>query len=106
LASTTVLDDHRPGGPSAAELANEPEILDVSPQDAQRLLAILLGGSESALTWRRVQILTLAAQRMSVAAIAELVCVEPAGIGEVIADFNRTGFDSLYPTRVDSQATA
>ena len=48
-------------------------------------------------TWRRAQIVLLSAQRMSPTNISEVVFTGPDTVGKVIHNFNRDGFDALYP---------
>ena len=53
--------------------------------------------SGSVVTWRRAQIVLLSAQRMSPPRISEVVFTDPDTVREVIHNFNRDGFDALYP---------
>jgi hypothetical protein len=43
------------------------------------------------------QIVLLAAQRMPAAKIAEVAFTDPDTVRDVIHNFNRDGFDALYP---------
>jgi hypothetical protein len=104
LANTTIIDG-QPAGPAGSGGGCEPtELVEVTEHDTQRLLAILLGGPDSPVTWRRAQILTLAVQRISTAAIAAIVGVDSGDVWSVIENFNREGFDSLRPAWTDPQA--
>jgi hypothetical protein len=76
-------------------VASEAPLREISAEDGERLLAIVLGATDSAVTWRRAQIVALCAQRLSPARIAEVVSVEPGLVRHVIDDFNRDGFHSL-----------
>jgi transposase len=60
-------------------------------------LRIVRRGSGSVVTWRRAQIVLLAAQRMPASRIAEVVFSDADTVREVIHNFNRDGFDALYP---------
>jgi transposase len=53
--------------------------------------------SGSVVTWRRAQIVLLSAQGMSPPAISEVVFTDPDTVRDVIHNFNRDGFDALYP---------
>ena len=61
------------------------------------MLSIIRRGSGSVVRWRRAQIVLWSAQRMSVAAIAEIAFTSPDRVREVIHNFNADGFDSLAP---------
>ncbi len=60
-------------------------------------MRIVRRSSGSVVTWRRAQIVLLAAQRMPAARIAEVVFSDPDTVREVIHNFNRDGFEALYP---------
>ncbi|MEP6642578.1 MAG: helix-turn-helix domain-containing protein, partial [Gaiellales bacterium] len=49
------------------------------------------------MTWRRAQIVLLSAQGMTPPRISEVVFTDPDTVREVIHNFNRDGFDALYP---------
>ncbi len=49
------------------------------------------------MTWRRAQIVLLSAQGMSPPKISEVVFTDPDTVRDVIHNFNRDGFDALYP---------
>jgi hypothetical protein len=104
LSRTTVLDGlpESAAPPAEHELAELPEITDA---DAQRLLAILLHGTDSAPAWQRARILALAAQRMSPAEIGQVVGADPIRVRGVIDDFVRDGFASVSPPCGDPHAT-
>src|SRR5207247_10535343 len=53
--------------------------------------------SGASVTRRRAQVLLLAAQQMPATRIAEVVFSDPDTVREVIRNFNRDGFDALYP---------
>ncbi len=78
-------------------MAARVELREISNDEGNRLLRIIRRGSGSVVTWRRAQIVLLAAQRMPSARIAEVVFSDPDTVREVIRNFNRDGFDSLYP---------
>ena len=70
---------------------------EVTNEEGQRLLRIVRRTSGSVVTWRRAQIVLLSAQGMSPPAISEVVFTDPDTVREVIHNFNRDGFDALYP---------
>jgi transposase len=70
---------------------------EISNEEGQRLLRIVRRTSGSVVTWRRAQIVLLSAQGMSPPAISEVVFTDPDTVREVIHNFNRDGFDALYP---------
>jgi transposase len=70
---------------------------EISNEEGQRLLRIVRRTSGSVVTWRRAQIVLLSAQGMSPSAISEVVFTDPDTVREVIHNFNRDGFDALYP---------
>jgi len=53
--------------------------------------------SGSVVTWRRAQIVLLSAQGMTPPRISEVVLTDPDTVRDVIHNFNRDGFDALYP---------
>src|SRR4029077_17580942 len=61
------------------------------------LLRIVRRDSSSVVTWRRGQIVLLAAQRMPAPKIAEFLVTDADTVRDVIHNFNRDGFDALYP---------
>jgi transposase len=78
-------------------LAARVELRQITNEDGNRLLRIVRRGSGSVVTWRRAQIVLLSAQGMSPARISEVVFTDPDTVREVIHNFNRDGFDALYP---------
>jgi transposase len=78
-------------------MAARVELREISNEEGNRLLRIVRRGSGSVVTWRRAQIVLLAAQRMPATRIAEVVFSDPDTVREVIHNFNHDGFDSLYP---------
>ncbi len=78
-------------------MAARVELREISNEEGNRLLRIVRRGSGSVVTWRRAQIVLLAAQRMPAARIAEVVFSDPDRVREVIHNFNHDGFDCLYP---------
>ena len=73
------------------------ELREITNEEGNRLLRIIRRGSGSVVTWRRAQIVLLAAQGMPATRIAAVVFSDPDTVREVIRNFNRDGFDSLYP---------
>ena len=78
-------------------MAARVELRPISNEEGNRLLRIIRRGSGSVVTWRRAQIILLAAQQMPAARIAEVVFGDADAVREVIHNFNRDGFDALYP---------
>jgi transposase len=70
---------------------------EISNEEGQRLLRIVRRTSGSVVTWRRAQVVLLSAQGMSPTAISEVVFTDPDTVRDVIHNFNRDGFDALYP---------
>lgn len=70
---------------------------EISNQEGNRLLRIVRRTSGSVVTWRRAQIVLLAAQGMTPPRISEVVFTDPDTVRDVIHNFNRDGFDALYP---------
>ena len=70
---------------------------ELSNEEGNRLLRIVRRGSGSVVTWRRAQIVLLSAQGMSPPRISDVVFTDADSVREVIHNFNRDGFDSLYP---------
>ena len=69
----------------------------LTPGEGNRLLRIVRRGSGSVVTWRRAQIVLLSAQGMGPPKISEVVFTDPDTVREVIHNFNRDGFEALYP---------
>jgi transposase len=78
-------------------MAARVELREISNEEGNRLLRAVRRSSGSIVTWRRAQIVLLAAQQMPPARIAEVVFSDPDTVRDVIHNFNRDGFDSLYP---------
>jgi transposase len=78
-------------------MAARVELREISNDEGNRLLRMIRRSSGSIVAWRRAQMVLLAAQRMPAARIAEVVFSDPDTVREVIHNFNRDGFDSLYP---------
>ncbi|MBA8961260.1 transposase [Rhodococcus percolatus] len=70
---------------------------EIDDDEGRRLLRIVRRGSGSVVTWRRAQMILLSAQRMPVAKIADVTFTSADRVRDVIHNFNRDGFDSLYP---------
>ena len=73
------------------------ELREISNEDGYRLLRIVRRGSGSVVTWRRAQIVLLAAQGMTPRRISDVVFTDPDTVREVIHNFNRDGFEALDP---------
>ena len=73
------------------------ELREITNEEGNRLLRMIRRSSGSIVTWRRAQIVLLAAQRMPASRIAEVVFSDPDTVREVIHTFNRDGFEALYP---------
>jgi len=69
----------------------------ITNDEGNRLLRIVRRTTGSVVTWRRAQIVLLSAQGMSPPRISEVVFTDPDTVREVIHNFNRDGFDALYP---------
>ena len=78
-------------------MAARVELREISNEEGNRLLRIVRRDSGSVVTWRRAQIVLLAAQRMPAPRIAEVVFTDPDTVRDVIHNFNRDGFEALYP---------
>jgi transposase len=70
---------------------------ELTPVEGNRLLRIVRRGSGSVVAWRRAQIVLLSAQGMGPPKISEVVFTDPDTVREVIHNFNRDGFEALYP---------
>ncbi len=70
---------------------------EISNEEGNRLLRMVRRSSGSVVTWRRAQIVLLAAQRMPASRIAEVVFSDPDTVRDLIDNFNRDGFEALYP---------
>jgi len=78
-------------------MAARVQLREITNEEGNWLLRIVRRDSGSVVTWRRAQIVLLSAQRMSPAKIGEVVFTDPDTVREVIHNFNRDGFDALYP---------
>lgn len=78
-------------------MAARVQLREISNQEGNRLLRIVRRTSGSVVTWRRAQIVLLAAQGMTPARISEVVFTDPDTVRDVIHNFNRDRFDALYP---------
>ena len=78
-------------------MAARVELREIRNEEGNRLLRLVRRSSGSNVTWRRAQIVLLAAQGMPAPRIAEVVFSDPDTVRDVIHNFNRDGFDSLYP---------
>jgi transposase len=78
-------------------MAARVELREISNEEGNRLLRMVRRDGGSVVTWRRAQIVLLAAQRTPAPRIAEVVFSDPDTVREVIHNFNRDGFDALYP---------
>src|SRR6266566_2129916 len=78
-------------------MAARVELREITNEEGNRLLGMIRRSSGSVVTWRRAQMVLLAAQRMPPPRIAEVVFSDPDTVREVIHNFNRDGFDALYP---------
>lgn len=78
-------------------MAARVELRPISNEEGNRLLRMIRRTSGSIVTWRRAQIVLLAAQRMPATKIAQVVFSDPDTVRGVIHNFNRDGFDALYP---------
>src|SRR5712692_5588421 len=78
-------------------MAARVELREITNEEGNRLLRILRRSSGSVVTWRRAQVVLLAAQRMPAPRISEVVFTDPDTVRDVIHNFNRDGFEALYP---------
>ena len=78
-------------------MAARVELREISNEEGNRLLRMIRRTSGSIVTWRRAQIVLLAAQRMPSTKIAQVVFSDADTVREVIHNFNRDGFEALYP---------
>jgi hypothetical protein len=69
----------------------------ITDYEGNRLLRIVRRSSGSVVTWRRAQMVLLAAQAMPVGQIARVTFTSPDPVRDVLHNFNADGFDSLYP---------
>ncbi len=78
-------------------MAARVELREITNEEGNRLLRMIRRSSGSIVTWRRAQIVLLAAQRMPATRIAEVVFSDADTVRELIHNFNRDGFEALYP---------
>ncbi|WP_240482768.1 IS630 family transposase [Rhodococcus opacus] len=78
-------------------MAERVRVREIDDDEGRRLLRIVRRGSGSVVTWRRAQMILLSAQRMPVAKIADVTFTSADRVRDVIHNFNRDGFASLYP---------
>jgi transposase len=78
-------------------MARRVELRSNTSEEGNRLLRLVRRSSGSVVTWRRAQIVLLSAQGMAPVRISEVVFTDPDTVREVIHNFNRDGFDALYP---------
>ena len=78
-------------------MARRVELRSITSEEGNRLLRLVRRSSGSVVTWRRAQIVLLSAQGMAPVRISEVVFTDPDTVREVIHNFNRDGFDALYP---------
>jgi len=70
---------------------------EIDDDEGRRLVRIIRRGSGSVVTWRRAQMVLLAAQGMDVPAIAKVAFTSEDRGRDVIRNFNADGFSWLYP---------
>src|SRR4051812_45205662 len=80
-----------------ADLAARVQLREITNVEGNRLLRIVRRASGSVVTWRRALIVLLSAQGMTPLGISEVVFTDPDTVRDVIHNFNRDGFDALYP---------
>src|SRR3954454_1444843 len=80
-----------------ADLAVRVQLREITSDEGNRLLRIVRRTSGSVVTWRRAEIVLLSAQGMTPPRISEVVFTDPDTVRDVIHNFNRDGFDALYP---------
>jgi transposase len=72
-------------------------VREINDDEGRRLVRIVRRGAGSVVTWRRAQMVLLAAQGMDVPAIAKVAFTSEDRVRDVIRNFNADGFGSLYP---------
>ena len=72
-------------------------VREIDDDEGRRLVRIVRRDSGSVVTWRRAQMVLLAAQGMDVAGIAKVAFTSEDRVRDVIHNFNADGFASLYP---------
>src|SRR5215212_5514383 len=78
-------------------MASRVELRPITDYEGNRLLRIVRRSSGSVVTWRRAQMVLLAAQRMPAPKIAQVTFTSEDRVRDVLHNFNLDGFDSLYP---------
>jgi transposase len=78
-------------------VARPVELRPITDYEGNRLLRIVRRSSGSVVTWRRAQMVLLAAQRMPAPKIARVTFTSEDRVRDVLHNFNLDGFDSLYP---------
>lgn len=78
-------------------VAERVRVRELRSQEGSQLLRIVRRDSGSVVTWRRAQMVLLAAQGMPAPRIAEVTFASEDRVRDVIHNFNLDGFDSLYP---------
>ena len=72
-------------------------VREIDDDEGRRLVRIIRRGSGSVVTWRRAQMVLLSAQGMDVPQIAQVTFGSEDRVRDVLHNFNRDGFNSLYP---------
>jgi transposase len=78
-------------------VARRVELRPITDYEGNRLLRIVRRSSGSVVTWRRAQMVLVAAQAMPVGEIARVTFTSEDRVRDVLHNFNADGFDSLYP---------
>ncbi len=78
-------------------MAERVRVHDISNEEGNRLLRLVRRSSGSVVTWRRAQTVLLSAQGMDVPQIAQVTFSSEDRVRDVLHNFNRDRFDSLYP---------
>ena len=88
-------------------MAARVRLREISNQEGNRLLRIVRRSSGSVVTWRRAQIVLLAARGMTAPRISEVVFTDPDTVRDVIHNFNRDCFDAKeHPLRIRHRVRA
>src|SRR5512133_63442 len=77
-------------------MARQVELRPITNYEGNRLLCIVRRSNGSVVTWRRAQMVLLAAQAMPVSQIAKVTFTGQDRVRDVIHNFNADGFDALY----------
>ena len=78
-------------------MAERVRVRDISNDEGNRLLRLIRRSSGSVVTWRRAQMVLLSAQGMDVPQITQVTFGSEDRVRDVLHNFNRDGFNSLYP---------